>query len=122
MRRAALLLAIPFALRAQTPEQLFQDRRLAEAKSAFQAQLARDKSDANAMYYLGRIALAENNSDEAADWFEKAVKRNDRSSLYHLWLGNAIGNEVQTASKFRQPFLARRLKSDVDRDGELDPT
>src|SRR5438067_1937853 len=93
MRRAALLLAIPFALRAQTPEQLFQDRRLAEAKSAFQAQLARDKSDANAMYYLGRIALAENNSDEAADWFEKAVKRNDRSSLYHLWLGNAIGNE-----------------------------
>jgi len=107
---------------AQAPDQLFRERRFDEARAAYTAQLATNKNDANAMYWLGRIADGENKNDEAIDWFEKAVKRDDNSALYHLWLGNAIGNEAQSASKLRQPFLARRVKSEFARAVAVDPT
>jgi tetratricopeptide (TPR) repeat protein len=122
MRRAILLLlAIPSLLAAQAPEQLFRDGKYDEARAAFQAVLAKDKNDANALYYMGRIANAQGKSGEAVDWFEKAVKRNDQSALYHYWLGNALGDEAQKASKIRQPFLARRVKAEFERAVQLDP-
>jgi tetratricopeptide (TPR) repeat protein len=129
MRPLVLLLAIPLALRAQasqpqpalTGEQLFESHRYDEAKAAFQAQLARDKDNANALYYMGRIAAAQDKSAEAVDWFEKAVKLHDANAIYHLRLGNALGEEAQKASKFRQPFLARRVKSEFERAVQLDP-
>jgi len=121
MRRLAILLAVPAILAGQTPEQLFEQRKLDEARAAFQAQLAKDKNDANALYYMGRIALVQDSSSKAVDWFEKAVKRNDASALYHYWLGSALGDEAQKASKFRQPFLARRVKNEFERSVQLDP-
>src|SRR5438093_5551504 len=42
--------------------------------------------DAEAMFYLGRIAIEQNKGDEAVDWLEQAVKKNDRSSSYYVWL------------------------------------
>jgi tetratricopeptide (TPR) repeat protein len=129
MRPFILLLAIPLVLAAQAPqpqpalsgEQLFESRRYDEAKAAFQAQLARNRNDTKALYYMGRIEYAQGNSGKAVDWFEKAVKRDERSSEIHTWLGNALGDEAQKASKFRQPFLARRVKSEYERAVELDP-
>jgi len=121
MRRLAILLAVPAILAGQTPEQLFEQRKLDEARAAFQAQLAKDKNDANALYYMGRIALVQDSSSKAVDWIEKAVKRNDASALYHFWLGSALGEEAQKASKFRQPFLARRVKNEFERAVQLDP-
>lgn len=121
--RALLLLAVLAApLRGQSPEQLFQERRYDEARAAFLAQLARNRGDANAMYHLGRIAVAQQKTGEAIDWFEKAVDRDDRNALYHFWLASAVGDEAQRASKLRQPFLARRVKREFERAVELDPT
>jgi len=129
MRSVLLLLAIPLALRAQAPasqpvltgEQLFDAGRFDEAKGVFQQQLARDKNNANALYYMGRVVYAQRKSDEAVDWFEKAVSRDERNATYHVWLGNALGDEAQKASKLRQPFLAGRVKSEFERAVELDP-
>ena len=130
MRHVFLLLAIPLALRAQasqpqparTGEQLFEARRLDDARAVFQQQLSRDKNNANAMYYLGRIEYAQGKSGEAVDWFEKALQRDEKNPTYHVSLGNALGDEAQKASKIRQPFLARRVKSEFERAVELDPT
>lgn len=119
--RLALLLSFPAILAAQTPEQLFQERRLDEAKVAFQALLAKNRNDANALYYMGRIADAQNKTGEAIEWFEKAVKQNEQSALYHFWLGNVLGDAAQNASKLRQPFLARRVKNEFERAVQLDP-
>lgn len=122
MRLTAFLAVLPVALGAQAPEQLFQERRFNEARAAFLTKLAKDKNDATAMYFLGRIADSENKTGEAIDWFEKAVKRDDKNALYHFWLGSAVGDEAQHASKLRQPFLARRVKAEFERAVQLDPT
>ena len=131
MRSSLLALAaalLPALLAAQTPqsaptaEQLFAAGRFDEARAAFQMQLAQNRNDANALYYMGRIAEARNNSKEAVEWFEKAVKLNDGSALYHTWLGNALGTVAQNANKLKQPFLARRVKAEFERAVQLDPT
>ena len=129
MRRVVLLLALPLALAAQAPgsqptlstEQLINARRFDEAKSAVDALLAKDTNDPAAMYLMGRLVHAQGNSSLAVDWFEKALKRDERNAQYHTWLGNALGDEAQKAGKLRQPFLARRVKSEFERAVELDP-
>jgi len=73
------------------------------------------------MYLMGRLTYAQGNSGTAVDWFEKAVHGDDANATYHLWLGNALGDEAQKASKFRQPFLARRVKNEFERAVALDP-
>src|SRR5438552_4337711 len=128
MRSLALLLVFPGLLSAQvapaatTPEALINARRFDEARTTIDAMLAREKHDANALYYMGRLAYAQGNSGQAVDWFEKAVERNERSAVYHNWLGNALGDEAQKANKLRQPMLARRVKREFERAVELDPT
>lgn len=122
MRLSLLLVAIPALLAAQSPEQLFLDGRVEEAKAGFQAKLAANRNDANAMYWLGRIAGVQQKRGDAIEWFERAVKVEPNTALYHLWLGNALGEEAGNASKVRQPFLARRVKASFERAVQLDPT
>jgi tetratricopeptide (TPR) repeat protein len=57
---------------------------------------------------MGRIALAEDRPGEAVDWFEKAVKLSDKSSTYHLWLANALGEEAQRAQREKDIEAAER--------------
>jgi tetratricopeptide (TPR) repeat protein len=71
---------------------------------------------------MGRIYRSENNSGRAVDWFEKAVKVNDKNALHHFYLGASLGSEAQKANKLRQPFLAKRVKSEFERSVALDPT
>ena len=116
----ACSLALPTTAVAQTPEQLFQAGRLDDARAAFQARLAANRNDADAMYYLGRIAAAQEKPGEAASWFEKAIDRDGRKAEYHYWLGSALGEQASTASKLKQPFLARRIKASFERAVQLD--
>jgi tetratricopeptide (TPR) repeat protein len=126
MRFSAFLLALPLALSAQTapqtPEQLISARKLDEVRAIAQGELAKNKNDPHAFYLLGRVALVEEKNGDAIEWFEKAVKYEETSSRYHLWLGNALGQEAQRANKLRQPFLARRVKSEFERAVALDPS
>jgi cytochrome c-type biogenesis protein CcmH/NrfG len=100
-----LLSVLPVSLLAQSGDpqrgvKLFEERNYPAARSEFSAVLGRNPRDANALFYMGRIAIAEDRAGDAVGWFEKAVKANDNSSEYHLWLANALGEEAQRASSF----------------------
>jgi tetratricopeptide (TPR) repeat protein len=116
---AFVLLAIP--LRAQSVEQgiqLFNARKYAEARAVL---LSHGQTDASAASYLGRIELANNDPNKAAEWFEVAVKLNPKSAVYYDWLARAYGTQAQRASIFRQPGLARKTKNALDTGLALDP-
>ena len=121
MRTAALLLLLATSVAAQTPEELFRSGKYDDAKIVFAERVAKNKSDANALFYMGRIAEEKDNFNEAVDWYEKALKLNDTSATYHFWLGSATGALAQRASKFKQPFLARKVKAEFERASQLDP-
>jgi len=76
---------------------------------------------AEAAYQLGRAALKNNDVDEAVQQLERAVQLDDNNATYHTWLGNALRESIQRASKIRQPFIARRLKNEWSSALELDP-
>jgi len=116
---ALVLLAVP--LQAQSLEQgvqLFNARKYLEARAAL---LPYGERDANAAFYLGRVELELNDADQAANWFEQAVKMNPKSAVYYDWLGRAYGTQAQHASKFRLPFLAKKTKNTWETALALDP-
>jgi tetratricopeptide (TPR) repeat protein len=96
---------------------LFEAKRYSEAKAVFAPAAGQN---AEAAYYLGRIAAAEND-DRAADWFEKAMKMNPKSSVYVDWYGRALGDQAMHASKWKLPFLAPKVKNAFEKAVALDP-
>jgi tetratricopeptide (TPR) repeat protein len=76
--------------------------------------------DAEAMYYLGRTALDLSDPDEAVSWLEKAVAKNDRSSLYHQWLASAYGAQASAAGPMGAMSIASSVKREMERAVELD--
>jgi tetratricopeptide (TPR) repeat protein len=100
---------------------LFQAADYPAARRELELVLRQNPGDATALFYMGRIALQEDRSSEAVDWLEKAVKIDEGKAEYHVYLGSALGDEAQRASKFRQPFLARRVKTEFERAVALDP-
>lgn len=72
-------------------------------------------------YEAGRNHMRNNAPDRAERSFERAVEKEPRNGLYHLWLGNAVGQQASSASVLRQPFMARRIKAEFERAIELDP-
>ena len=70
----------------------------------------------------GRAQMDSGKSDDAVKIFEKAVKANEQSSVAHFMLARALGNVAEKASILRQPFLAKRVKSEFEKTVALDPT
>lgn len=121
---------IPLLLSAVTPAlfaqgttrgvQLFESHDRAGARAEFTAALQRNDRDARTHYYLGRLATIENDPDAAAAHLERAVKLDGNVSDYHYWYANAIVQQVTRASKIKQPMLARRMRSSLERAVALD--
>ncbi len=62
-----------------------------------------------------------NRADAAETQFERAIAADANNGAYHLWLGNAVGQQAATASTLRQPLMARRIKAEFERAVALDP-
>jgi tetratricopeptide (TPR) repeat protein len=96
---------------------LFERGDYAGAKAA----LSSERPSASTSYYLGRIAVIEDRSEDAIRLFERAVKAEGRNADYHLWLGIALGLQAREAGRFRQAILASRAKGEFERAVALDP-
>jgi tetratricopeptide (TPR) repeat protein len=101
-------------------DKLVADQKFDEARAAVQSQLKDNSNDDKALDCMGSIYARQGKSGDAVDWYEKAVKLDDKNAKYHLDLAGALGDEAQKANKLRQPFLARRLKSELERSVALD--
>jgi len=107
---------------AASTQRLITDQKYDEARTEVDALLKKNPSDDAALHCMGRIYVAMDKPSDAIDWFEKAVKANDKSSMHHLWLGNALGEQASHTNKLKLPFLARRIKGEFDKAVDLDPT
>jgi tetratricopeptide (TPR) repeat protein len=84
--------------------------------------IALDAQAGRAAYDEGRRLMSANEPAKAEKQFERAIAAEPGVSLYHLWLGNAVGQQAQNASVLRQPFMARRIKAEFEKAVELDST
>jgi tetratricopeptide (TPR) repeat protein len=121
----ALIAGLAAAVGAQCNaaiQKLIEDRKYDEARADMQAVIKKNDKDDVALHCMGRIYAAEDRAGDSQKWFERAVDANDKSALHHLWLGNAVGTQAQTANKLKQPFMAKRIKAEFEKAVALDPT
>ncbi len=123
---SGLSLAVPvrgaFAQCTAPLQTLLNEKRYDDARGQVQTLIKANPSDDVALHCMGSVFMAMEKPADAIDWFEKAVAANDKVALHHLWLGNAVGDQAEHASKLKQPFMARRIKSEFEKAVELDPT
>lgn len=120
---ASALLVPASILGAQSPArdqgvEAFKARKYSEARAIFQPLASRD---AVASYYMGRIAVNDDDLDKAVNYFEKAIELDGRNAEYYDWLGRAYGSKAQKASKLKQPFLAKKTRAAWERGLSIDP-
>ncbi|MEK7401785.1 MAG: tetratricopeptide repeat protein [Gemmatimonadota bacterium] len=101
--------------------QLFDAGEHAAAKRELIAIHQARRDDAESAYLLGRIALIENDGDEAVRRLERAVELDGSKAAYHAWLGNAIREVTPRAGKIRMALNARRMRREWERALQLDP-
>src|ERR1700694_4487234 len=86
---------------------LFEQGRYEEAKKM----LTPLHDDPQALSLLGRIAIAEGDSENAVSLLEKAIEKKPNIAEYYFHLGDAYGDLAQHASFFRQPGYALKTKN-----------
>jgi tetratricopeptide (TPR) repeat protein len=125
LRALALATALASTAAAQNETrrgaQHFNNGDFTAARASLSAAVRSNERDAEALYWLGRVAVSEDKPGEAIDWLEKAIAVDANKADYHVWLGNALGLEAQRASKFKLIGIAKRTKSEFERALQLDP-
>ncbi|HEX4605212.1 MAG TPA: tetratricopeptide repeat protein [Candidatus Angelobacter sp.] len=122
-RSAALLfLAIGLAAGADAdPAALLKAGKADEALHTLNAAIAHDPRDARAYHLLARVYFRMEQWDNAVRMAEKAVALDPQNSLYHLWLGRAMGRKAEDANPFTAFGLARKVRGEFERAVALDP-
>lgn len=125
MIRFLLILLIPVQLFAQSNMdqviKLVELRKFNEARKILLAIPVKDQLYDRGQYQLGRIAMAEQDFETAAGYFENAINVNDQVAEYYAGLGDAYGGIAQDANPIRQGILATRMKSAWEKSITMNP-
>jgi tetratricopeptide (TPR) repeat protein len=120
------MLAIPAELSAAQSlgeaVEMFETGEFTAAKTSFEAVVETDGENHAALYYLGRIALIDEDLDGAIEHLRRAVKLEEDDSVYRMWLGRAYIAKLQTVSFYEKGMLAGRALENLQKAVELDPS
>jgi len=100
----------------------FKAGRFTQTKAIFEEILKADPEDDQALFYLGRLDLVEDDYKSAIRHLEKALKTNPQESKYHLWLGRALGEKLPYVGMFKKVKLSMTMKKEFEKAVELDTT
>ena len=118
-RIAAVALLVAAPLCAQVPQAavLFEQERFEEAKRL----LAPLTNDPDALFILGKIALLQEDEEQAASLLEKVVAAKPANANVQYWYGLANRSLTTHSSFFKQPFYASKMRAAFERAVQLDP-
>ncbi len=101
---------------------LYESGDLTGSRASLERILETDGENHRAWYYLGRIALADDDLDGAIDHLNKAVELDEDDSVYRTWLGRAYIYKLQTVTFFEKGILSGRALEHLKKAVKLDPT
>jgi tetratricopeptide (TPR) repeat protein len=99
----------------------FEAGELEEAQDDLTEAVAVDEKDHLAQAYLGRVALAREQFDEAIAHLETAVGLDPANSPYFTWLGKAYLAKMQTVSFMERGRYTVKVLGNLETAVELDP-
>lgn len=112
--------------RSAAPEdrgmRLFEAGDYDSARAWYEGVLEKTPQSAEAAYYLGRIAVAQERAAAAVARLKYAVELAPDNSDYHYWLAVACSMQLNdTADLMEKGRLATEMRDEVKRSVELDP-
>ncbi|UCG50728.1 MAG: tetratricopeptide repeat protein [Candidatus Latescibacterota bacterium] len=99
----------------------FENQDYAAAKEAFDLAFEQEPENPAIPYYLGQIALRDGDNDKAIELLEKAVSMDETNPGYHLVLGQAYVQKLQTVTMFEKATFAAKVKGEFEKAVEVDP-
>jgi len=97
------------------------EQKSVNSKHFYEEALEKDSRNAEAHYYLGVENLREpQNTEKAVEHLEKAVELDNQNAEYHYKLAEAYIADFTYASIFRKPFIATRVKAQLEEAVEHD--
>lgn len=107
---------------ADAARSLFDERRYPEAETAFAARVAARPDDAEAHFYLGRLAVARQQLAESLPHFERAVEHAPNQAEYQFELGSAsLQHARRLGMSFKALGLVKKGRLAMERAVALDP-
>jgi len=100
---------------------VFDQHDYSTARSIFETIARNEPKNATAAFYLGRIYLIENNSEQALSWLNKAIEWDQDQSDYYLWLARALGMKAQEASVFKRHSIIKSVREAFEKAIALNP-
>ena len=100
---------------------IFNKKNYYGAKRFFTEYLEKNGESAEAFYYLGRIAMAERDLEQATEYFDEAVDIDAGKSEYQTWKGIAYIQLLSTVDFMKQGLYAPRAMKALETAVELDP-
>jgi len=101
---------------------LYEQKHYPEAQVAFERRVAADSRDAEAWFYLGRLALGRQRPDEAIPPFEKAATLVPAEAEYQFQYGAACLQQAgQLGMSFKALGLVRKGRAAMEKAVELAP-
>ncbi|MBM4161649.1 MAG: tetratricopeptide repeat protein [Ignavibacteria bacterium] len=93
-----------------------------DPKRYYEELLEKDSRNAVAHYHLGLEHLREpQDTEKAVEHLERAVELDGANAEYHYRLGEAYIADFTYASIFRKPFIAARVKAQLEQAVQYDP-
>ncbi len=117
----ALSVCVPEVCAADTPAELLARGRVDEAISALNGAIAAQPDSSQAYGLLCRAYFSLSQWDRAISACEKAVKLDQNSPEFHLWLGRAYGEKADATGFVSAVGLAKKSRAEMERAVGLDP-
>jgi tetratricopeptide (TPR) repeat protein len=123
---AVCVILVAGTIAAATPtldeaKALFEDRRIPQARPAFETLARTGPFRAEATFYLGRIADLEEDHEKAGTYFEAAVALDPKNPRYHFWVGKTYGEVAHTINVLRAAAMAKKVQRAFETAVALDP-
>lgn len=118
---AGLSFCLPAMGAADAPADLLARGRVDDAISALNGTIASQPDSSRAYGLLCRAYYSLSQWDHAISACEKAVKFDQNSAEYHLWLGRAYGEKADVAGFLSAVGLAKKSRAEMEKATGLDP-
>ena len=116
---AVLVISLASSALAQLPQAtvLYHQGRYEEAKRMLNA----SRNDPQSLLLLGRIAMAEGNTEAGVELIEKAIEKKPNVAEFYYQLGAGYGEMAQNASIFKKASYATKARDAMEHAVSLDP-
>jgi len=123
MTRGCLLALVCTACmaRADSPQALMDNGHHKRLRAIAEPLYHEHPNDPEALWMMSFVKLSWGDHKAALDLAEKAAAADPKNPRYRFELAQAVGEEAQQASIFRQPGLAHRFKQELEATLALDP-